>query len=218
MSCSSSGSSWSSSGASACSPARPARASRSCSTRWAWRWVRVRTRRWSGPVRIRHPSRRRSSFRAGIPPPRCFGEQGIVAEPGEPLIVRRTVKSDGGSRAFIGGASVPAGVLRDFGALAVEIHGQHDDRGLLNPKGHRALLDAFGKLDTAKVEARLGRGHPDRGRAARCAGGCRRQSATVNGSNMLPAKSRRSRPKKARRRGSPRSARRCRRASRPVNC
>ena len=79
-------------------------------------------------------------------------EQGIAGEPGEPLIVRRTLKSDGGSRAFVGGASVPAGLLRDVGALAVEIHGQHDDRGLLNPKGHRALLDAFGKLDTSRVE------------------------------------------------------------------
>jgi DNA repair protein RecN (Recombination protein N) len=78
--------------------------------------------------------------------------QGIAAEPGEALIVRRTLKSDGGSRAFVGGASVPAGLLRDVGALAVEIHGQHDDRGLLNPKGHRGLLDAFGKLDTAPVE------------------------------------------------------------------
>ncbi len=47
----------------------------------------------------------------------------------------------------------PAGLLRDVGALAVEIHGQHDDRGLLNPKGHRALLDAFGKLDTGAVAA-----------------------------------------------------------------
>jgi DNA repair protein RecN (Recombination protein N) len=79
-------------------------------------------------------------------------EQGIAGETGEPLIVRRTLKSDGGSRAFVGGASVPAGLLRDVGALAVEIHGQHDDRGLLNPKGHRALLDAFGKLDTSRVE------------------------------------------------------------------
>jgi DNA repair protein RecN (Recombination protein N) len=79
-------------------------------------------------------------------------EHGIAIEPGEPLIVRRTLRSDGGSRAFVGGASVPAGLLRDVGALAVEIHGQHDDRGLLNPKGHRALLDAFGQLDTAAVE------------------------------------------------------------------
>src|SRR4051794_4925111 len=78
-------------------------------------------------------------------------EQGIDVDQGEPLIIRRTLKSDGGSRAFIGGSPVPAGLLRDLGALAVEIHGQHDDRGLLNPKGHRALLDAFGKLDTATV-------------------------------------------------------------------
>ena len=80
-------------------------------------------------------------------------EQGLAMESGEPLIVRRTLKSDGGSRAFLGGASVPAGLLREVGALAVEIHGQHDDRGLLNPKGHRALLDAFGRLDSAQVEA-----------------------------------------------------------------
>jgi DNA repair protein RecN (Recombination protein N) len=80
-------------------------------------------------------------------------EQGIELDAGEPLIVRRTLKSDGGSRAFIGGTSVPAGVLRDLGAQAVEVHGQHDDRGLLNPKGHRALLDSFGKLDTATIAA-----------------------------------------------------------------
>jgi DNA repair protein RecN (Recombination protein N) len=79
-------------------------------------------------------------------------EQGIDLEAGEPLIVRRTLKSDGGSRAFVSGSPVPAGLLRETGALAVEIHGQHDDRGLLNPKGHRALLDAFGKLDVKATE------------------------------------------------------------------
>ena len=78
-------------------------------------------------------------------------EQGIELEPGEPLILRRVLKSDGGSRAFLG-AGVPAGLLRDVGALAVEIHGQHDDRGLLNPKGHRALLDSFGRLRLCEVE------------------------------------------------------------------
>ena len=79
-------------------------------------------------------------------------DQGMSLEPGEGLIVRRTLKSDGGSRAFIGGSGVPAGLLRELGGLIVEIHGQHDDRGLLNPRGHRALLDAFGKLDTDPVE------------------------------------------------------------------
>jgi DNA repair protein RecN (Recombination protein N) len=78
--------------------------------------------------------------------------QGIELGDGEPIIIRRTIRSDGGSRAFVGGTSVPAGLLRDIGALAVEIHGQHDDRGLLNPKGHRELLDAFGSLDRGEVE------------------------------------------------------------------
>jgi len=78
-------------------------------------------------------------------------DQGIDSEPGEPLLIRRSLKRDGGSRAFIAASAVPAGLLRDIGAAAVEIHGQHDDRGLLNPRGHRALLDAFGRLDTSAV-------------------------------------------------------------------
>ena len=78
-------------------------------------------------------------------------EQGIDVDPGEPLILRRSLKADGGSRAFVGAATVPAGLLREIGALAVEIHGQHDERGLLNPRGHRALLDAFGGLNVAPI-------------------------------------------------------------------
>ena len=80
-----------------------------------------------------------------------LAEQGLEREEGEPLLVRRTLKADGGSRAFAGGAGVPASLLREVANGLVEIHGQHDDRGLLNPKGHRALLDVFGKLDMAPV-------------------------------------------------------------------
>jgi len=80
-----------------------------------------------------------------------LAEQGIEGEPGEPLHLRRTLKPDGGSRAFAGGMAVPAGMLREAGATLVEIHGQHDDRGLLNPRGHRALLDRFGAIDTGPV-------------------------------------------------------------------
>ena len=80
-------------------------------------------------------------------------EQGLESDPGEPLLLRRTLKSDGGSRAFVGAASVPAGTVREVAAAIVEIHGQHDDRGLLNPRGHRALLDLFAGIDTATVEA-----------------------------------------------------------------
>ncbi len=82
-----------------------------------------------------------------------LAEQGIAAEPGEALHLRRTLKADGGSRAFAGGISVPAGVLREAGSSLVEIHGQHDDRGLLNPKGHRALLDRFGGFDGVAVSS-----------------------------------------------------------------
>lgn len=78
-------------------------------------------------------------------------EQGIETEPGEPLLVRRTLRADGGSRAFAGGAGVSAAVLRDIANGLVEIHGQHDDRGLLNPRGHRALLDLFGRIDIGPV-------------------------------------------------------------------
>ncbi|NJC04459.1 DNA repair protein RecN (Recombination protein N) [Sphingomonas kaistensis] len=78
-------------------------------------------------------------------------EAGIENEAGEPLIFRRTLKADGGSRAFLGGGAVPAAVLREAAGTLVEIHGQHDDRGLLNPKGHRALLDNFGRIDLAPV-------------------------------------------------------------------
>jgi DNA repair protein RecN (Recombination protein N) len=79
--------------------------------------------------------------------------QEIERDKGEPLLVRRTIKSDGGSRAFIGGEAVPAGTLRELAGVAIEIHGQHDERGLLNPRGHRSLLDAFAGIDTAPVEA-----------------------------------------------------------------
>jgi len=82
-----------------------------------------------------------------------LAENDIVPEPGEPFIIRRTLKADGGSRAFLNDQACSAALLRDVGASLVEIHGQHDERGLLNPRGHRALLDAFGGLDAGAVAA-----------------------------------------------------------------
>ena len=93
---------------------------------------------------------------AGHPAAKFLAEQGIDCDPGEPLLLRRTLKADGGSRAFICASAVSAGTLREVGALAIEIHGQHDDRGLLNPRGHRALLDRFGAVELREVEAAWG--------------------------------------------------------------
>jgi len=80
-------------------------------------------------------------------------ENGIAREPGEPLMIRRLVKADGGSRAFVNDQPASAGLLRELSRHLVEIHGQHDDRGLLNARGHRQLLDIYGKLDVAGVAA-----------------------------------------------------------------
>jgi DNA repair protein RecN (Recombination protein N) len=72
-----------------------------------------------------------------------LGEAGVEIEPGEPLILRRQLKQDGGSRAYINDQPVSVALLREIAPFLVEIHGQHDDRGLVNPRGHRALLDRY---------------------------------------------------------------------------
>jgi DNA repair protein RecN (Recombination protein N) len=68
----------------------------------------------------------------------------------ETLILRRILYSDGPSRAFINDQSVGVNLLRQVGEALVEVHGQHDTHGLLNPSIHRGLLDGFARL-TVKV-------------------------------------------------------------------
>lgn len=67
----------------------------------------------------------------------------LEIEEGEPLLIRRQLKADGGSKAFINDQPVGVALLRDIGGALVELHGQHDDRGLVNPRGHRRLLDRY---------------------------------------------------------------------------
>lgn len=82
-----------------------------------------------------------------------LADSGIEAD--DSIILRRLLKADGGSRAFINDQPASAALLRDVGASLVEVHGQTDDRGLLSPRGHRALLDVYGGLggETAAVAA-----------------------------------------------------------------
>ena len=80
-----------------------------------------------------------------------LAENDIAIESGEPLIIKRSVKADGGSRAFINDQPCSATLLRAVGGQLIEIHGQHDDRGLINAKGHRALLYAFACVDGGLV-------------------------------------------------------------------
>ena len=69
------------------------------------------------------------------------------------LILRRVQLADGRTRAFVNDQPVSVQVLKQLGAVLVEIHGQHDDRALVDAATHRSLLDAFGGLenDAAKV-------------------------------------------------------------------
>jgi DNA repair protein RecN (Recombination protein N) len=62
------------------------------------------------------------------------------------LILRRVQVADGRTRAFVNDQPVSVQVLRGIGAALVEIHGQHDERALVDPATHRAILDAFGGL------------------------------------------------------------------------
>ncbi|MEP3143123.1 DNA repair protein RecN [Qipengyuania citrea] len=77
----------------------------------------------------------------------------IEVEDGEPLIVRRQLRPDGKSKAFVNDQPVSVGLLREMAGFLVELHGQHDDRGLVNPRGHRTLLDRFAGVDGAQLAA-----------------------------------------------------------------
>ena len=75
----------------------------------------------------------------------------VLQEAGIPLddelILRRVNSRDGRKTAWINDRRVSGEVLRAVSEHLVELHGQHDDRGLLDPKGHRDLLDTFGGHD-----------------------------------------------------------------------
>ncbi|MDR9428877.1 MAG: DNA repair protein RecN [Salibaculum sp.] len=86
---------------------------------------------------------------AGHPARAVLDEAGITHE-GE-LILRRVNNRDGRKTAWINDRRASGDVLRRVSDTLVELHGQHDDRGLLNPRGHRDLLDAHGGHDLAGV-------------------------------------------------------------------
>jgi DNA repair protein RecN (Recombination protein N) len=71
------------------------------------------------------------------------------------MILRRVQLADGRTRAFINDQPVSVQILREVGRKLVEIHGQHDERALIDSSTHRSLLDAFaGHLDrVAQVRA-----------------------------------------------------------------
>jgi DNA repair protein RecN (Recombination protein N) len=76
---------------------------------------------------------------------RLLNEQGLSVE--NPLLLRRVINADGRSRAFINDQPVSIGMLKSAGEMLVEIHGQFETQGLLNPATHRGLLDDYAQID-----------------------------------------------------------------------
>lgn len=74
-------------------------------------------------------------------------------EGGDTLLLRRTVDTQGKSRAWVNGSPATAQQLRSLGEHLLDIHGQHAWQSLTRPDAVRGLLDAYGKVSTAQLSA-----------------------------------------------------------------
>ena len=73
----------------------------------------------------------------------ALGELGINLPAGDSLMLQRTITRDGRSTARINGRAVTQNILREAGALLINIHGQSDNQKLMQATAHRALLDDY---------------------------------------------------------------------------
>ena len=99
---------------------------------------------------VRHGAEQ-GQVRAAFDLPRAHPVRALTAESDlaveDELILRRVQFADGRTRAFVNDQPVSAQILKTLGAALVEIHGQHDERALVDVATHRRLLDAFGGLE-----------------------------------------------------------------------
>ena len=84
-----------------------------------------------------------ASFELGAYHPALQPLQEAGLADGQDVILRRVNSKDGRKTAWINDRRVSGDLLRLISAHLLELHGQHDDRGLLDAKGHRGLLDQF---------------------------------------------------------------------------
>ena len=119
---------------------------------------------WRGRAELVRKGADQGEVTAWFDLPKDHPAHQVLEEAGLPvsdeLILRRINSNEGRKTAWINDRRVSGEVLRTLSQHLVELHGQHDDRGLLDAKGHRPLLDAFGaygpQLDqTAKAWASL---------------------------------------------------------------
>lgn len=76
-------------------------------------------------------------------------EKGLAIAVDEPLLLRRIITRDGRSKAYINDQSVSIAVLKSLGDSLLEVHGQHETVGLLDPRAHGSILDTYGQCQGA---------------------------------------------------------------------
>ena len=113
---------------------------------------------WRGRAELVRAGADQGEVTAVFDLPAGHAAHAILAEAGLPggseLILRRVNAADGRKTAFINDRRASGEVLRNLADTLVELHGQHDDGGLLNPRGHRVLLDAFAGHDADLADLR----------------------------------------------------------------
>ena len=114
--------------------------------------------RGGGRASVR-PGAAQGSATAVFEPPAKHPARGLLADQSIPakdeIVLRRTLASDGRTRAFVNDEPVGVVLLKDIGASLLEVHGQADDRGLFDAATHRALLDAFGGNEAQAEEVAM---------------------------------------------------------------
>ncbi|SCY10487.1 DNA repair protein RecN [Paracoccus tibetensis] len=113
---------------------------------------------WRGRAELVRTGASQGDVTAVFDLPAAHPARAVLAEAGielddDELILRRVNAQDGRKTGWVNDRRVSGEVLRQLSDTLVELHGQHDDRGLLNPRGHRGMLDAFAALDLGPVRA-----------------------------------------------------------------
>ena len=113
---------------------------------------------WRGRAELVRKGAAQGEVQAVFELPPEHPARAVLHEAGLPdeddLILRRVNARDGRKTAWVNDRRCSGDVLRRLSATLVELHGQHDDRGLLNPKGHRDLLDIYGDLSPMRDQVR----------------------------------------------------------------
>jgi len=113
---------------------------------------------WRGRADLVRAGAARGEVTASFDLPEGHPAHAVLADAdlpgGDELVIRRVNTPDGRKTAHVNDRRVSGDVLRRLSECLVELHGQHDDRGLLDPKGHGPLLDAFAGHDALLADLR----------------------------------------------------------------